>query len=156
MVLGKILGSSTLAWLQSVIFLAFLPLTGYAVTALALLELIGALFLIAFAFTSLGFLIAWRMESTQGFHAVVNLVLFPLWMVSGSLFSIDSAHSWMQWLMRLNPLTYSVAAVRGLLEPASPAIPALRVSLAVTLSFALILWLLSTLIASRPARESHA
>jgi ABC-2 type transport system permease protein len=156
MVLGKILGSATLAWIQAVAFLLFLPLAGYRVSLPVLLELAMVLFLISFAFTSLGFLIAWKMESTQGFHAVVNLLLFPLWMVSGSLFAMESAHGWMQWLMKLNPLTYSVAAIRRLLEPGAVNIPEFQLSVAVTFTFAVLLWLASTLQASRPAKESQA
>jgi ABC-2 type transport system permease protein len=156
MVLGKVLGSCTLAWLQAVVFLAFLPLTGYSVSPVVLLELIAVLFAIAFTFTSLGFLLAWKMDSTQGFHAIVNLLLFPLWMVSGSLFAIDSAHAWMQWLMRANPLTYAVAAVRRLLDPAAANIPEFNVSVLVTVICGLALWLAATLQASRPAKESGA
>jgi ABC-2 type transport system permease protein len=156
MVLGKILGSSTLAWLQALLFLAFLPLTGYSMSPLALLELVGILFLVAFAFTSLSFLIAWKMDSTQGFHAIMNLLLFPLWMVSGSLFSLDGAHTWMQWLMRVNPLTYSVAAIRRVIQPDAMNIPDFSLSLGVTAAFAVALWLSSIWVASRPARESQA
>ena len=156
MVLGKVLGSSTLAWLQAVMFLAFLPLTGYAVSLGTLMELIGVLFLIAFTFTSLGFLMAWKMDSTQGFHAVVNLVQLPLWMVSGSLFSPDSAHGWMQVLMRVNPLTYSVAAIRRLLEPAAPHVPEFGLSLSIIVGSGILLWVASTVIASKAASESQA
>lgn len=156
MVLGKVLGSCTLAWLQAIVFLAFLPLTGYSVSLVALLELVAVLFAISFTFTSLGFLLAWKIDSTQGFHAIVNLLLFPLWMVSGSLFAIENAHGWMQWLMRLNPLTYAVAAVRGLLDPQATLIAGLDVCVAVTVVCGLALWIAATLQATRPAKESAA
>jgi hypothetical protein len=113
MVLGKTLGSATLAWIQGLIFMAFGPLTGVWLSPSTLLQAIGVLFLISFTFTLMGFLIAWQMESSQGFHAVMNLVLFPLWMVSGALFPMGNAHGWIQWVMRVNPLTYSLAALRG-------------------------------------------
>jgi ABC-2 type transport system permease protein len=156
MVLGKVLGSSTVAWLQSVVFLAFLPLTKFSVDPVALLEIIAVLFAISFTFTSLGFLLAWKMESTQGFHAVVNLLLFPLWMVSGSLFAVEGAHNWMRWLMRANPLTYAVAAVRRLLDPAAANLPDLSLSVAITIGGGVLLWLLATMVACRPAKESQA
>lgn len=157
MVLGKVLGSSTLAWLQSVVLLVFLPLAGYPVSLHLLAQLAAVLFLIAFTFTSLGFLFAWKMDSTQGFHAIMNLVLFPLWMVSGSLFSMQQAHGWMQWLMRVNPLTYSVAAIRRLLEPSvADGSPALAVSVAVTLGCGLALWIASTAAASQKVSRSNA
>ena len=156
MVLGKVLGSCTLAWLQAIVFLAFLPLTGYSVSLVALLELVVVLFAISFTFTSLGFLLAWKIDSTQGFHAIVNLLLFPLWMVSGSLFAIENAHGWMQWLMRLNPLTYAVAAVRGLLDPQATLIAPFDVCVAVTVVCGMALWIAATLQATRPAKESAA
>ena len=148
MVLGKVLGSSTLAWLQTVVLLVFLPLAGFPITVPLLLQLAGVLFLIAFTFTSLGFLFAWKMDSTQGFHAIMNLVLFPLWMVSGSLFSMQQAHGWMQWLMRCNPLTYSVSAIRRLLDPSvADGSPALPTSLMVTAVCGIALWMASTAVA---------
>lgn len=157
MVLGKLLGSSTLAWLQGLILLVFLPLAGLRPSAGSLLESAAVLYLIAFTFTALGFLIAWQMDSTQGFHAVMNLVLFPLWMVSGALFSLSSAHGWMQWLMRLNPLTYSLAALRRLLAaPVEPQTPAMATSLLVTAICGAALWLASTLSARRTPTRSSA
>ncbi len=133
MVLGKTLGSATLAWIQGLIFMAFGPLTGVWLSPSTLLQAIGVLFLISFTFTLLGFLIAWQMESSQGFHAVMNLVLFPLWMVSGALFTPEKAHGWMRAIMAANPLTYSQAALRTLLDPrAASGAPALGVSLLVT------------------------
>ncbi|MEK7751451.1 MAG: ABC transporter permease [Acidobacteriota bacterium] len=119
MVLGKVTGASLLAWMQGVAFLLFLPVTGLRPQWADLAGAAGVLFLIAFAFTGLGFLVAWKVDSTQGFHALVNLLLFPLWMVSGALFPAAGAHGWMRWLMRLNPLSYSLDALRGLLDPRS-------------------------------------
>ena len=51
-----------------------------------LIPVAAAIFLISFTLTGLGFVIAWRMDSTAGFHAIMNLLLVPMWMVSGSLF----------------------------------------------------------------------
>lgn len=119
MVLGKTLGAASLAWLQGLIFLLFLPLTGLAVTRAGLAQSVGLLFLISLAFTALGFLLAWRTDSTQGFHAIMNLVLFPLWMVCGSIFPAEKSHGWILWVMRVNPLTYSLGALRRMLGGAA-------------------------------------
>src|SRR5262249_20368474 len=111
-VLGKVLGGATLATMQGVIFLAFSPLIGIhldiARASLALLSI----FLVAFALTALGFIVAWRLDSTQAFHAIINLFLMPLWMLSGSLFPVGGAARWIGWIMRANPLTYGVEALR--------------------------------------------
>src|SRR5215470_1625713 len=66
MVLGKILGAATLAWIQGMIFLAFAPLAGVSIPILGLAPVIGAIFLISFTLTGMGFIIAWRMETTSG------------------------------------------------------------------------------------------
>jgi ABC-2 type transport system permease protein len=157
MVLGKILGSSILAWVQGLILLLFLPLTGAPLSLLLVLQLAAVLYLISFTFTGLGFLIAWKMESSQGFHAVMNLVLLPMWMVSGALFGFASAHGWMQWLMRVNPLTYSTAALRRLLVAEVEAgTPEMGFSLAVTAACGIVLWVASTAAARRRSNRSSA
>ena len=86
-----------------------------AMSSLASAQLIGlvaVLFLISFTLTSLGFAIAWWMDSVQGFHAIMNLVLIPMWLLSGALFPASGAAPWVQAVMRLNPLTYAVSALR--------------------------------------------
>jgi len=157
MVLGKLLGAATLAWVQGMILLLFLPLAGFHPGAQGVAGLAGVLYLLAFTFTALGFLIAWKMESAQGFHAVMNLVLFPMWMVSGSLFGFASAHGWIRWVMRVNPLTYATAALRRLLAPQVEAgTPALGLSLAVTAVCGLVLWAAATAAARRRGASSSA
>src|SRR3954451_13517966 len=130
LVLGKILGSATLAWIQGLIFLAFAPLAGVSVGVGELLPIIAAIFLISFTLTGLGFVIAWRMSSTAGFHAIMNLLLVPMWMVSGSLFPMSTAHGWIKAIMWVNPLTYSISLLNHTLQ--LPAAPGLSESLAVT------------------------
>jgi ABC-2 type transport system permease protein len=110
------------------------------------LELAGVIFLVSLTFTVFGFLIAWQMDSTQGFHAVINLILFPLWLVSGAVFPMGSAHGWVRWLMRVNPVTYSVAALRGCLTSGTPE---LGTSLAVTAVCAAVLFIAATAAANR-------
>src|SRR5688500_19610581 len=73
---------------------------------------IEAQFQIAFAFNSLGFVLAWRMESIQGFHGIVNLVLMPMWFLSGAIFPLHGAARGLRHLMRLDPVTYGVSAFR--------------------------------------------
>lgn len=157
MVLGKILGSSTLAWIQGLMFLCFLPMTGFAPGAAGVLEIVAVIFLVSFTYTVLGFLIAWQMDSTQGFHAIMNLVLFPLWLISGALFPMISAHGWVRWLMRLNPMTYTVAALRQPLEKhAAAGVPEFSLSLMVTAGCAVLLFAGSTAFASRKSTRSFA
>ena len=138
-VFGKVLGGASLAILQAIILVALAPLAGAKLEPWALPELLALLIVLGIGLTSLGFFIAWRMQSIQGFHAVMNLFLLPLWVLSGALFPAQGASSWLRVLIAVNPLSYGLAAVRRLLvaDP-GPGIPSLAVGWAVTLAFALV------------------
>ena len=118
-VLGKVLGGTTLSAIQGLLFLVFAPFIGLKIGLEQFLIVVLVTFLVAFSLTALGFVIAWRMESSQGFHAIINLFLIPLWMLSGALFPVSGASDWVQWLMRINPLTYGMDALLLTLFPAS-------------------------------------
>src|SRR5688500_1029719 len=90
-VLGKVLGGTVLAAGQGLLFLLLAPLVGFHFSILSILAAVGVMLLLAFALTALGFCIAWRMNSTQGFHAIMNLFLMPMWFLSGALFPVDNA-----------------------------------------------------------------
>lgn len=145
-VVGKVLGGALLAWLQGVVFLCFSPFGtkpgGFVLAAACLL-------LIAIAFSALGFTTAWAINSTQGFHAVLNLVMMPAWMISGALFPITTASPWLQWLMRLNPLTHALALVESALADV-PARFGFGTSLAFTAATAIALLTLATAVTRRP------
>ena len=110
-VLGKVLGGTTLSAIQGLVFLVFAPTVGIRIGLEQILVVALITFLVAFALTALGFAIAWRMESAQGFHAIINLFLIPLWMLSGALFPVSGASGWLKVLMRINPLTYGMDAL---------------------------------------------
>jgi ABC-2 type transport system permease protein len=155
-VMGQALGGTTLALMQGIIFLVLAPLAGIRLNAGAVAVSIATMALIAFALTSIGLVIAWRIESTQGFHAIMNLILIPIWLLSGAFFPATGAPAWLGWTMRLNPLTYGMAALRDGLYLAHPeglhAMPAFAGSFTVALAFAALTFLL----ASRVARRSSA
>src|SRR4051794_34228015 len=155
LVLGKILGSATLAWIQGLIFLCFAPLAGVRVELIELIPIAAAIFLISFTLTGLGFVIAWRMTSTAGFHAIMNLLLVPMWMVSGSLFPMATAHGWVKAIMWVNPLTYSVSLLNAALHLPN-AFPGPVESFAVTAAFGLVLLLFSGAMAAQKATRSAA
>lgn len=116
-VLGKVLGGTTLAAVQGLMFLVFAPLVGVHGSIAGISVAIASIFLTAFALTSLGFAIAWRMDSAQAFHAIINLFLLPLWLLSGALFPVSSASGWLRAIMLANPLTYGMDALRTGLYP---------------------------------------
>lgn len=155
LVLGKILGSATLAWIQGMLFLLFAPLAGFRLGVADIAALAIDIFLIAFTLTAFGFMMAWKMDSTAGFHAIMNLVLFPMWIVSGAVFPMAGAHGWIKALMWVNPMMYSVSLLNNALH-AVDAYPDAMTSLAVTAAFGVVLLLASGMMAARKSVRSEA
>ena len=155
MVLGKILGAATLAWIQGIIFLLFAPVAGFRIGPAEALTVAGAIFLISFTLTGLGFVIAWKMESTAGFHAIMNLLLLPMWMVSGALFPLAEAQGWVKWIMWANPLTYSISLLNHTLAVPNVT-PGATESLVVTVAFGIGLLLVCGVLAAQKSARSAA
>ncbi|HXO22073.1 MAG TPA: ABC transporter permease [Thermoanaerobaculia bacterium] len=132
-VAGKVLGGATLAWIQAVVFLALAPLSGIHLTLRSALEAAGVLAILAVSLTAIGFGFAWKVDSVQGFHAVMNVVLLPMWLLSGAFFPLAGAPRWLAALMRIDPLTYGVEALRGVLY-AAPVAAAVAITAAVALA----------------------
>ncbi len=148
--LGKIFGGTTLALIQAVIFLVVAPFVGIRMTPSSTALTIGVLALVGFGLTGLGFLLAWWLDSTQGFHAIMNLFLVPMWILSGALFPAYGAASWIRGLMLVNPLTYGVSALRLLLTPGLAGTgPSLSTSVLVVTVFGLVMLVADTAIVSR-------
>ena len=148
-VMGKVLGGTTLSAVQGLVFLAFAPFIGIHIGLQQFLGIVLVVFLVAFTLTALGFGIAWKLNSTQGFHAIINLLMIPLWLVSGALFPLTGASIWVRILMRANPLTYGVEALRGLLFPGTAGPFTVPLALAVLGGFAAVLFTASFIIASQ-------
>ncbi|MGH7839655.1 MAG: ABC transporter permease [Candidatus Binataceae bacterium] len=150
-VMGQALGATTLAWVPSCIFLILAPLAGIRLSVGAVLMAALIMAVIAFALTSIGLLIAWRIESTQGFHAIMNLILIPIWLLSGAFWPVSGAPAALEWAMRLNPLTYGVAALRTALYAGQPdsvaAMPGFGLSCVVAIVFAVAMYLMAARVA---------
>jgi ABC-2 type transport system permease protein len=141
-VLGKMLGGTVLAAGQGFLFLLCAPFIGLAITPWILLKLLLAFSIVGLGLTGLGFLIAWPMDSTQGFHAIMNIFLMPLWLLSGALFPTP-AGSIMRWVVLANPVTYGVAAIRRSLyevDPGVPGLPGYATSIVVSVLFAAVMY----------------
>jgi ABC-2 type transport system permease protein len=138
-VLGKILGGTAIASIQGVFLLVIAPLLGVPFHALGFVLAALVIVLTSLALSALGFLFAWGTASVQAFHGVMNLVLFPMWLLSGAFFPPEG---WLGIIMRANPLTYGLAAIRRCLyfgsseAFAGTALPGLGLSIAVVAGFA--------------------
>ena len=155
-VLGKVLGGTTLAAIQGMVFLIFAPFAGVHLNPLQVLLVAVVVFLVSFSLTALGFAIAWPMDSSQAFHAIVNLFLIPLWLVSGALFPLSGASGWIRIIMRVNPLTYGVEALRSLLYPGSETSFPLSSAMATLVLFSLVMFALALLMANRRTTKPAA
>jgi ABC-2 type transport system permease protein len=155
-VLGKVLGGTTLAAVQGMIFLVFAPFAGIHLNPLQVLLVAVVVFLVSFSLTALGFAIAWPMDSSQAFHGIVNLFLIPLWLLSGALFPLAGASGWIRVIMRLNPLTYGVEGLRELLYPGAENTFPLTSSIATLLLFSLVMFGFAFLMASRRSTKPAA
>jgi ABC-2 type transport system permease protein len=155
-VLGKVLGGTTLAAAQGMFFLIFAPFVGIHFHFIQFLLVTLVIFLVSFALTALGFAIAWPMDSTQAFHGIINLFLIPLWLLSGALFPLNKAAYWLSLLMRINPLTYGVEALRILLYPDGQSEFTLSGSLATLVLFSLFMFGIAFVVANRRTTKPAA
>ena len=119
---GKILGGATIAMAQSIILIALAPFIGVGLSVVVVLELLLICFLISVAITGVGVFIAAGMRSMQGFQMLMNFLVMPLYFLSGAMFPVSSAPTWMKVFMNIDPLTYGVDALRNIvLTAAHPA-----------------------------------
>jgi ABC-2 type transport system permease protein len=152
-VLGKVLGGTALAFGQGLIFLLLGPLAGVRPSPAGFVLALAFMAVLSFALTALGFCIAWRMSSTQGFHAIMNLFLMPMWFLSGALFPAENAAGPLRWVMRANPLTYGLSGLRAALYwghggvEGSGSVARIGVAMLVSVAFAAGLFLLAGAVA---------
>jgi ABC-2 type transport system permease protein len=111
--LGRIAGGAMVAFAQSALLMLALPFVHAAVTVSGVLAALLALAFTCIAMTALGLMFAWRSETTASFHAVMNIVFMPMWLLSGAFFPAGSASPWIRWPMLINPLTWCTEAIRA-------------------------------------------
>lgn len=112
-VLGKVLGATSIAMIQTLIFTIAAPFLGLHLGAGSLVLLLMGFLLTGIGFSALGFLLAWGMKSTSAFHAVMMVFLMPLWMLSGALFPIGNVPGWMKAVMLANPVSHALVIIRA-------------------------------------------
>jgi ABC-2 type transport system permease protein len=152
-VMGQALGSTGLALLQGLILLVLAPLAGVSLTLASALAATGIMILIAFSVTGLGLVLAWRLDSTQGFHAIMNLILLPMWLLSGAFFPAEGLPAWLRWVVFVNPCTYGMTALRRALYLHRPefvqGLTPLAPSVAITAFFAAVSFAAAVMAARR-------
>jgi ABC-2 type transport system permease protein len=129
-VLGKCLGGATVAAFQGLIVIAISPLVDVPYELGLILELLALGLLLAFAITAFGVMFAARINQMQSFMALMQMVIMPMFFISGALFSVASLPRWLGILNRLDPLTYAVDPMRRAIFAHLSVSPAARQALA--------------------------
>jgi ABC-2 type transport system permease protein len=109
---GKTLGGATTAFLQALLILILAPIVGITLNFKMVLFLIPAMFLISFALTAFGVLIASRLKSSESASLVFQFVVMPMYFLSGALFPLSNLPHWLYVFVRINPVTYAVDILR--------------------------------------------
>ena len=112
LVLGKCLGGATVASLQGVIVIALAGLVGVPYAATLILAVFGLQLVLAFAITAFGVMVAARIKQIQSFMAVTQMVMMPMYFLSGAIFPVSGLPAWLTVLNRLDPMTYAVDPMR--------------------------------------------
>ena len=113
-VIGKCLGGATVASAQGVIVLALAGTVGVPYNAVLILGVMGLQLLLAFTITAFGVMIAIRIKQMQSFMGVMQMIVMPMFFISGALFPASGLPGWLEVLNRIDPLTYAVDPMRRL------------------------------------------
>jgi ABC-2 type transport system permease protein len=124
--IGKILGGTTVATMQGMLMLVFVPFVGVSLSVGTLVRLVPAILLVAFTLSSIGLLFASRLKSAEGFQAVVQVIVFPMLFLSGAFFPLNGMPAWMNALVKINPLTYGVDLFKKIVLDVGSMSPQLR------------------------------
>lgn len=114
-VLGKSLGNATTGSIQALIVLFISVFLGLNFSLINLVPAVLVMFLMSIGFVSVGLAIASKLTDPQGFQFVINFLVFPLFLFSGALFPLNDAPEIMRLIALIDPLTYGVDALRGVL-----------------------------------------
>jgi ABC-2 type transport system permease protein len=113
-VIGKCLGGATVASFQGVIVICLAGLVHVPYDPLLILGIFGLQLLLAFAITAFGVMVAVRISQMQSFMGVMQMIVMPMFFISGALFPVSGLPGWLTVLNRLDPLTYAVDPMRRL------------------------------------------
>lgn len=111
-VVGKVVGGATVATFQGLLLLALAGLVGVPYNPLMMLLVVAELMLIALMITAFGVMIAARIKTFQAFMAMTQVLMLPMFFLSGALFPLNNLPAWLTILTHINPLTYAVDLVR--------------------------------------------
>jgi ABC-2 type transport system permease protein len=145
--MGLIVGGATIACAQALVLLPLAWLSDAAPSPMGIALAAAALLCTCVALTALGLAFAWRLRDSASFHAVMNLLFMPLWLLSDAFFPVAGAAEPLATIIRVNPLSWCGGAVRAALRDA-----AVDWRLGAALGFALGCCAIATIVVSRSRR----
>jgi ABC-2 type transport system permease protein len=109
---GKVAGGVIIALFQGMLLYFVSPFAGIILNPISFSLFLLSCALTASALSALGFFLAWKINSVQGFHSIMNVGLIPLWLLSGAVFPIDNSPGIIHYIMIVNPLSYGVGLIK--------------------------------------------
>src|SRR5579875_3276452 len=135
-VIGKCLGGASIATFQGILILILAGLADVPYNPLLLLTLVGELLLLSFTLTAFGVMMAARIKQFQAFMALTQMLVMPLFFLSGALYPLHGLPTWLSVLTRIDPLTYIVDPMRHAVFSHLDIAPAFREVLAPSVTWA--------------------
>ena len=114
-VMGKVLGATTIAASQALFLLLLAPFIGLKIHIFVILPLFALMLILSVAISGIGLLIASLMKTTESFGFVMQVLIFPMFFLSGAFFPLTAVPGWMSALSKINPLTYGVDGMRQII-----------------------------------------
>ena len=120
LMVGRTLGGATVALIQGALVLVMTLIIGFRpVSWVLLVPAAGVMALIAVIFTAFGTAVGARLRDMQGFQLIMNFIIMPMFFLSGALFPLEGLPTAMAWVVRFDPLSYGIDAMRLLMIGAS-------------------------------------
>ncbi|UOQ48556.1 ABC transporter permease [Gracilibacillus caseinilyticus] len=113
--IGKMLGAASVSTIQGIILFLLIPFLGLSYDIWSLIKVIPFMFLLGAALSGVGLLFASMIKSTQGFQLIVQILVMPMIFLSGALFPINNMPSWLDVIVKLNPVTYGVDVMKKIM-----------------------------------------
>lgn len=104
-VIGKCLGGATVSTFQGIVILALAGLAHVPYDPILILTVIGELLLLSFTLTAFGVMMAARITQIQAFMALTQMLVMPLFFLSGALYPLRALPAWLTVLTRFDPIT---------------------------------------------------
>ncbi|MBX3364084.1 MAG: ABC transporter permease [Phycisphaeraceae bacterium] len=120
LVVSKLLGGASIACVQAALLLAAGPMLGLPAGAAGYASALVALGALGIGISGIALALAWRVNSIAGFHGVMNLVLMPMWLLSGAIFPPDQSAGWLAVVQMCNPVGWPTQAMQGSLGVGEP------------------------------------